>query len=196
MPEIGVWNLTGIFGGLISAFVVFYVQRRQRIARGRGTLVSTVAFAALVAYIWTPFGFPNSSWGHAPIGTEAVRLIPIVDFDPALLKTPWLSMQLLIGGATYLLANLALYGDARRSLFVTVGIMAVGLEVSQGLENLVSGVVPQYRVDIHDIITRALGAAIVYAAMKLFGALWRWRVPVRSDVVGIAGFVDSIARRN
>jgi len=31
--------------------------------------------------------------------------------------------------------------------------------------------------------------------MKVFGAIWRWRVPVRMGMHGVLGFIDSLARR-
>ncbi len=43
------WDWTGVFGGLISFAVVLYVQRTQRIRQSRGTTVSMIAFAGLVA---------------------------------------------------------------------------------------------------------------------------------------------------
>lgn len=195
MFDAGALDWTGIFGGLTSFLVVFYVQSRQRIIKSRGTQISTIAFAVLVAYIWAPFGFPNSEWARAPLGTDMIRLIPFIQFDPALLKTAWLPMQILIGGATYFLATLALYGDARRALIAVIGIMALGLEASQAATNLLSGLIPPYRVDIHDILTRALGAFFVFLLMKGAAAVWRWRVGVRSRQYGILGFIDSVARR-
>ena len=187
------WN--GLFGGLISFLVVLYVQRQQRVIKSRGTQISAIAFAALVAYIWAPFGFPNSEWARAPLGTDAIRLIPFIQFDPLLLKTAWLPMQILIGGTTYFLATLALYGDARRALIAVIGIMAIGLELSQAATNLLSGTTPPYRVDIHDVLTRALGALFAYFLMKGVASVWRWRVSVRSRQYGVLGFIDSVARR-
>jgi len=195
MFDVGALDWNGIFGGLISFYVVFYVQQQQRLMRTRGTRLSAIAFAALVAYIWAPFGFPNSEWARAPLGTDVIRLIPLVQFDPALLNTAWLPMQILIGGTTFLLATLALYGDARRALIAVIGIMAIGLEVSQAAANALSGLIPPYRVDIHDILTRALGAFIAYLLMKVVAAVWRWRVGVRSRQYGFLGFLDSVARR-
>jgi hypothetical protein len=195
MFDVGALDWNGVFGGLISFLVVVYVQRQQRLIKTRGTQVSTIAFAALVAYIWAPFGFPNSEWARAPLGTEAIRLIPIAQFDPALLKTAWLPMQILIGGATQFLATLALYGDARRALSAVIGIMAIGLELSQAATNFLSGTTPPYRVDIHDVLTRALGALIAFVLMKGVASAWRWRVKVRTRQYGLLGFVDSVARR-
>ena len=126
MFDVGALDWIGILGGLTSLLVVFYLQGHQRIIKSRGTQISTIAFALLVAYIWAPFGFPNSEWARAPLGTDVVRIIPFIQFDPALLKTAWLPMQILIGGTTYFLAALALYGDARRALFAVIGIMAIG----------------------------------------------------------------------
>ena len=195
MFDVGALDWTGIFGGLTSFLVVFYVQGRQRIIKSRGTQISTIAFALLVAYIWAPFGFPNSEWARAPLGTDVIRLIPLVQFDSALLQTAWLPMQILIGGTTYFLATLALYGDARRALIAVIGIMALGLEVSQAAANLLSGLVPPYRVDIHDILTRGLGAFFAFLLMKGVATVWRWRVGVHSRQYGILGFIDSVARR-
>lgn len=189
------WDWTGVLGGLISFAVVLYVQRRQRIRQSRGTTVSTLAFAGLVAYVWAPIGFPNSDWSRAPLGTEVIRLIPIVNFDPALLQTQWLVIQVGMGAATFLLATLALYGDARRAAFVVLGIMAVGLEISQALSNHFSNLVPPYRVDVHDIMARATGALAMYLALKLIGALWRRFVRPSFEKRGIIGFIDGVTRR-
>lgn len=189
------WDWTGVLGGLISFAVVLYVQRRQRIRQSRGTTVSTLAFAGLVAYVWAPIGFPNSDWSRAPLGTEVIRLIPIVNFDPALLQTQWLVIQVGMGAATYLLATLALYGDARRAAFVVLGIMAVGLEISQALSNHFSNLVPPYRVDVHDVMARATGALAMYLALKLIGALWRRFVRPSFEKRGIIGYIDGVTRR-
>jgi len=189
------WDWTGVLGGLISFVVVLYVQRRQRIRQSRGTTVSTLAFAGLVAYVWAPIGFPNSDWSRAPLGTEVIRLIPIVNFDPALLQTQWLVIQVGMGAATFLLATLALYGDARRAAFAVIGIMAVGLEISQALSNHFSNLVPPYRVDVHDVMARATGALAMYLALKLIGALWRRFVRPSFEKRGIIGFIDGVTRR-
>lgn len=189
------WDWTGVLGGLISFAVVLYVQRRQRIRQSRGTTVSTLAFAGLVAYVWAPIGFPNSDWSRAPLGTEVIRLLPIVNFDPALLQTQWLLVQVGMGAATFLLATLALYGDARRAAFAVIGIMAVGLEISQALSNHFSNLVPPYRVDVHDVMARATGALAMYLALKLIGALWRRFVRPSFEKRGIIGFIDGVTRR-
>ncbi|MFM9166191.1 MAG: hypothetical protein ACKOQO_05205 [Candidatus Limnocylindrus sp.] len=189
------WDWTGVLGGLISFAVVLYVQRRQRIRQTRGTTVSTLAFAGLVAYVWAPIGFPNSDWSRAPLGTEVIRLIPIVNFDPALLQTQWLVIQVGMGAATFLLATLALYGDARRAAFVVLGIMSVGLEISQVLSNHFSNLMPPYRVDVHDVMARATGALAMYLALKLIGALWRRFVRPSFEKRGIIGFIDGVTRR-
>ena len=195
MFNVGTLDWMGIFGGLTSFLVIVYVQRQQRIIKSRGTELSTIAFAILVTYIWAPIGFPNSEWARAPLGTDVIRLIPFIQFDPALLKTAWLPMQILIGGATYFLAALALYGDARRALIAVLGIMALGLEISQAATNVLSGPIPPFRVDIHDILSRGLGAFFAFLLMKGVATVWRWRVGVRSRQYGIRGFIDSVARR-
>ena len=189
------WDWTGLFGGLISFAVVLYVQRTQRIRSTRGTAVSMIAFAALVAYVWAPIGFPNSDWSRAPLGTDVIRLIPIVNFDPALLQTQWLLVQVGMGAATFFLATLALYGDARRAAFAVIGIMAVGLEISQGLSNYFSNPVPPYRVDVHDVLARAAGALATYVLLKILGAAWRLWVRPSFAKSGLIGFIDGVTRR-
>ena len=189
------WDWTGLFGGLISFAVVLYVQRTQRIRSTRGTTVSMIAFAALVAYVWAPIGFPNSDWSRAPLGTDVIRLIPIVNFDPGLLQTQWLLVQVGMGAATFFLATLALYGDARRAAFAVLGIMAVGLEISQALSNYFSNPVPPYRVDVHDVLARAAGALATYVLLKILGAAWRLWVRPSFAKSGIIGFIDGVTRR-
>ena len=189
------WDWTGIIGGLISFLVVLFVQQSQRIYRSRGTTISTIAFAALVAYVWAPFGFPNSDWSRAPLGSDVIRLIPFVNFDPALLQTQWLLMQVSMGAATFLLATLALYGDARRAAFAVIGIMAVGLEISQGFANYFSSPVPPYRIDVHDIMARAAGALAIYFVLKVAAAIWRVRVSPTPRKGSLFGFIDGVTRR-
>ena len=154
-----------------------------------------IAFAGLVAYVWAPIGFPNSDWSRAPLGSDVIRLIPFVNFDPGLLQTQWLLVQVGMGAATFLLATLALYGDARRAALAAIGIMAVGLEISQALSNYFSNLVPPYRVDIHDVLARATGALAAYALLKLLGAVWRLSVRPSFAKSGIAGFIDGVTRR-
>ena len=189
------WDWTGIIGGLISFLVVLFVQQSQRIYRSRGTTVSTIAFAALVAYVWAPFGFPNSDWSRAPLGSDVIRLIPFADFDPALLQTGWLVMQLGMGASTFLLATLALYGDARRAAFAVIGIVALGLEVSQGFANYFSSPVPPYRIDVHDIMARAAGALAIYFVLKVAAAIWRVRISPTPRKSSLFGFIDGVTRR-
>jgi len=189
------WDWTGIIGGLVSFLVVLFVQQSQRIYRSRGTTVSTIAFAALVAYIWAPFGFPNSDWSRAPLGSDVIRLIPFADFDPALLQTRWLLVQLGMGASTFLLATLALYGDARRAAFAVIGIMAVGIEISQGFSNYLSSPVPPYRIDVHDIMARAAGALAIYFVLKVAAAIWRVRVNPALRKGSLLGFIDGVTRR-
>jgi hypothetical protein len=189
------WDWTGIIGGAVSFLVVLFVQRSQRIYQSRGTTVSTIAFAALVAYVWAPFGFPNSDWSRAPLGSDVIRLIPFADFDPNLLQTQWLMVQLSMGAATFFLATLALYGDARRAAFAIIGIMAVGLEISQGFANYFSSPVPPYRIDVHDIMARAAGALAIYFVLKVAAAIWRLRVNPTLRKGSLLGFIDGVTRR-
>lgn len=195
MISLATWDWNGIIGGIVSFLVVLYVQRRHRINKSRLTSGATIAFAALVAYIWAPIGFPNSDWSRAPIGSDVVRLIPIVNFDPALLQTQWLPMQVYIGASTFLLATIALYGDSRRAAFAVIGIMAFGLEVSQAASNYFTSITPPYRVDIHDILARGLGAFVGFAVLRTFAALWRLVLRPRVNDQTTWGKIDTLIRR-
>jgi hypothetical protein len=188
-------DFSGLLGGVWALAVIVYVQGRQRILKNWYTQTATVAFAVLVAYIWAPFGFPNSDWSRAPIGSDVVRLIPGLQFDPTLLDTNWLPVQVAIGASVYFLALIALFGDARRANIAVIILMGVGLELSQALSNILVSPIPPYRIDIHDVLVRSLGALVTYAGFSIVAALYRWKVPARGQRYGLAGFVDALIRR-
>jgi hypothetical protein len=188
-------DFTGLIAGISGIVAIAYIQRRQGILKNWYTQSATVAFAFLVAYIWAPFGFPNSDWSRAPIGSDVVRLIPGLQFDPNLLNTNWLPAQVSIGASTYLLALIALFGDARRASIAVILLMGVGLELSQAITNVLVGPIPPYRIDIHDVLVRTLGAVVTYAGFSIVAALYQWKVPARGQRYGFAGFVDALIRR-
>lgn len=188
-------DLTGLFGGISGIVVIAYIQNRQGILKNYYTQIATVAFAFLVAYIWAPFGFPNSDWSRAPIGSDVIRLIPGLQFDSNLLDTNWLPMQVAIGASTYFLALVALFGDARRAYIAVIILMGIGLELSQALSNVLLSPIPPYRIDIHDVLVRSLGALVMYVCVSITAALYRWRVPARGQRYGFIGFTDALIRR-
>lgn len=188
-------DVTGILGGISALVAIVYVQGQQRVLKNWYTQSATVAFAFLVAYIWAPFGFPNSDWSRAPFGSEVLRLVPGLQFDPNLLNTNWLPIQVAIGASTYFLALIALFGDARRANIAVIVLMGIGLELSQALSNLVVNPIPPYRIDIHDVIVRSLGALVTYAGFSFTAGLYRWKMPPRGQRYGLAGFVDALIRR-
>lgn len=188
-------DLTGLLGGISGLVAIAYIQRQQRVIKNWYTQSATVAFAFLVAYIWAPFGFPNSDWSRAPIGSDVVRLIPRLQFDPNLLNTNWLPMQVAIGASTYFLALIALFGDARRANIAVILLMGVGLELSQALTNILVNPIPPYRIDVHDVLVRSLGALVTYSGFSVVAAFYRWRVPPRGQRYGVVGFVDALIRR-
>ena len=188
-------DLSGLLGGVSGIVAIAYVQNRQGILKNWYTQITTVAFAFLVAYIWAPFGFPNSEWSRAPIGSDVVRLIPGLQFDPNLLSTNWLPIQVAIGASTYFLALIALFGDARRANITVIILMGIGLELSQALSNILVSPIPPYRIDIHDVLVRSLGALVTYVGFSITAALYRWRVPSRGQRYGFFGFTDALIRR-
>jgi hypothetical protein len=188
-------DLTGLLGGISGLVAIAYVQGQQRVIKNWYTQIATVAFAFLVAYIWAPFGFPTSDWSRAPIGSDVVRLIPGLQFDPNLLNTNWLPVQVAIGASAYFLALIALFGDARRANIAVILLMGVGLELSQALTNIVVSPIPPYRIDIHDVLVRALGVVITFFIFSVGAALYRWKVPPRGQRYGLVGFADALIRR-
>jgi len=188
-------DFTGILGGVWALVAIVYVQSRQRVLRNWYTQTATVAFAVLVSYIWAPFGFPNSDWSRAPLGTDVIRLVPGLQFDPGLLDTNWLPVQVAIGASAYFLALIALFGDARRANVTVILIMGVGLELSQALTNIVVGPIPPYRIDIHDVLVRALGVLLTYGLFSLGASVYRWKVAPRPARRGLAEFLDALIRR-
>jgi hypothetical protein len=193
---------SGVLAAVFALLSVLYVQQRQKISANRFSQGATVVYALFIGYVFAPFGFPNSEWSRAPLGTDVVRLIPGVNFDPALLETNWLPMQLLMGGVAYALCLAALYGDARRSNFVVIVILALGIEVSQSISNLVLGIIPPYRVDIHDILARSGGVLAVYIVASIIAGLYRWLWPIRWTPKMVPGrpesflaFLDTLIRR-
>jgi hypothetical protein len=188
-------DVTGILGGIGALVAIVYVQGQQRVLKNWYTQTATVAFAVLVAYIWAPFGFPNSDWSRAPIGSDVVRLIPGLQFDPNLLNTNWLPVQVAIGASAYFLAIIALFGDARRANIAVILLMGVGLELSQALTNIAVSPIPPYRIDIHDVLVRALGVLITFSIVSVGAALYRWKVPARGQRYGLVGFADALIRR-
>ncbi|MEY3472193.1 MAG: hypothetical protein RLY63_868 [Chloroflexota bacterium] len=195
-------DFTGLFAGISGLVAVIYIQGRQGILKNKYTQSATVAFAFLVAYIWAPFGFPNSEWSRAPIGSDVVRLIPGLQFDPDLLKTNWLPMQIAIGSSTYFLALIALFGDARRANIAVILLMSVGLELSQALTNALVSPIPPYRIDIHDILARSVGVLVTYLGFSIVSAVYRWLWPLRWAPKMVPGkpekflaFLDTLIRR-
>ena len=195
MFSVGGLDLTGLLGGISGLVAIAYVQGRQRVIKNWYTQIATVAFAFLVAYIWAPFGFPNSDWSRAPIGSDVVRLIPGLKFDPNLLNSAWLPVQVAIGASAYFLAIIALFGDARRANIAVILLMGVGLELSQALTNIVVRPLPPYRIDIHDLLVRTLGVLIMFSIFSVGAALYRWKVPARGQRYGLVGFADALIRR-
>jgi hypothetical protein len=206
MPRINVsfdgFEPSGVLAAIFALLSVLYVQRRQGISANRFSQGATVVYALFIGYVFAPVGFPNSEWSRAPLGTDVVRLIPGVNFDPALLETNWLPMQLLMSGVAYALCLVALYGDAMRANFVVIVILALGIEVSQAISNLVLNMIPPYRVDIHDILARSAGVLIVWVVASISAGLYRWLWPIRWTPKMIPGrpesllaFLDTLIRR-
>ena len=109
----------------------------------------------------------NTEYASVPLGGEVLRLIPLVQFDPSLLQTSWLPDQFFLGWVNLLVAAFAFPDRLRNAVIATVVFSGIGLELNQAGVNA-SGILPQYRIDIHDVLVRSAGA--IAAAFLLLRA--------------------------
>ena len=165
-------ELTGFWLLLIPASAVLLaVVTLPRFSTLRAD--SQLSFIALLIFFGLQLlsiGFTSAPYVFAPSGSEVVRLIPILQFDPHLLQTRWLVDQTSLGLFDFLVAALAFPGRIRAPLVATILLVGVGMELNQAAVNA-RGIVPAYRIDIHDVLVRSLGALIGAVALL---RLRRW----------------------
>jgi len=121
----------------LAAFLIFYVA----------TNVGPVAEAIRA----------GNDYQRAIPGEEVIRLIPFLQLDTRLILTSWIPDQLLIGFTTFLPALILLKLRLRTTFWIIFVAVALGVEINEGWANM-SGIAPPFRIDIHDVALRGLGA--------------------------------------
>jgi hypothetical protein len=152
---LAVWMVLLPIAALLTPFVVLprFAELRDR------QEVRLAAAVGLVAVLYTSNTFSVAGYTRAAMGTEAIRLIPLLQFDSTLLATTWIPDQLMIG-VTYMLFMSAIFSrNLRNAFWATFVLFGVGIESNQALANM-SGITPPFRIDIHDIAMRTAGIAL------------------------------------
>jgi hypothetical protein len=152
---ISVWMVLVPIAALLTPFVLLprFAELRDR------QEVRLAAAAGLVAVLYISNTFSVASYTRAAMGTEAIRLIPLLQFDSTLLATTWIPDQLMIG-ATYMLFMSVIFSrNLRNAFWATFVLFGVGIEWNQALANM-SGITPPFRIDAHDIAMRTAGIAL------------------------------------
>ena len=143
---------------LVMGVLLCYTTTR---VRGRGQLVALAMF--LLVYAATNIG-PLASvlrlgneYQRAAVNEEVIRLIPFLQLDTRLILTAWIPDQLLIGFTAFLPVLIALQLRLRTTFWIVFFGVAVGVELNESWANM-SGITPPFRIDIHDVALRGLGA--------------------------------------
>jgi len=157
---------TGWLGTTFATVVMLLLVAHPRLAPYRRQLPYRIAaLAILIVVELVPNNAVLTAYKRAELGTEVVRLIPILQFDPNLLTTSWLPDQISTGALNLLLASVVLSVNLRVAALWSVLAFGVGIEVNQAWANM-SGITPPFRIDIHDVAARSAGVAV--AALALY----------------------------
>ena len=152
---ISVWMVLVPIAALLTPFVLppRFAELRDR------QEVRLAAAAGLVAVLYITNTFSVAGYTRAAMGTEAIRLIPLLQFDSTLLATTWIPDQLMIGTTYMLFMSVIFSRNLRNAFWATFVLFGVGIECNQALANM-SGITPPFRIDIHDIAIRTTGIAL------------------------------------
>ena len=158
---------------LIVYVMALLLQYTTTVRRRRAQVGGLVTF--LLIYASTNVG-PiaaairiGNDYQRAAQGEEAIRLIPFLQLDTRLILTPWIPDQLLIGFTAILPVLIFFQQRLRTTFWIVFAAVAVGVEINEGWANM-SGITPPFRIDIHDVALRGLGAlaatALVYRSRQ------------------------------
>ncbi len=152
---LAVWILLVPIAALLTPFVVLprFVALRDR------QEVRIAAAGGLMAVLYVTNAFSVTGYTRAAVGGEVIRLIPLLQFDSALLTTTWIPDQLMIGVTSMLFISVVFSRNLRNASLYTLILIGVGIESNQALANM-SGITPPFRIDIHDVAMRAAGIAL------------------------------------
>jgi len=153
----------------MSLLLRYTTTVRRRRAQVGGLVTFLLIYAATnVGPIAAAIRIGNEYQRAAP-GDEAIRLIPILQLDTRLVLTSWTLDQLLIGFTAVLPVLIIFQQRLRTTFWIVFAAVAVGVEINEGWANM-SGITPPFRIDIHDVALRGLGAlaatVVVYQAQQ------------------------------
>lgn len=156
----------GWIGTAALAVVILLLAAHPRLAsyrRDRTFRIAAIVFLLFVQLV------ANSSvavdYKRAELGTDVVRLIPLVQFDANLLTTSWLPEQITMAAVDLLLLAIALPLSLRQVALWSTLIFGIGIEANQAWANM-SGITPSFRIDIHDVAARAVGIGLAAIALR------------------------------
>ncbi|MEI6156530.1 MAG: arginine deiminase-related protein [bacterium] len=156
----------GWLGTTFATVVMLLLVAHPRFAPYRRQLPYRIAALAFLIVVEL---FSNNAvitnYQRADLGTDVVRLIPILQFDPNLLTTSWLPDQISMGALDLLLLSVILSANLRVAALWSVLAFGVGIEVNQAWANM-SGITPPFRIDIHDVAVRSVGIAVAALALR------------------------------
>ncbi len=152
---LSVWMVLVPIAALLIPFVVLprFVTLRDR----QGVRIAAAGGLMVVLYVTNAFSV--TGYTRAAVGGEVIRLIPLLQFDSALLTTTWIPDQLLIGVTSMLFMSVVFSRNLRNASLYTLILIGVGIESNQALANM-SGITPPFRIDIHDVAMRAAGISL------------------------------------
>jgi glycopeptide antibiotics resistance protein len=152
---LAVWMVLVPIAALLTPFVVLprfaALRDRQevRVAGGIG-----LAAVLLLTNYFSVIGYTR-----AITGEEVIRLIPLLQFDSALLTTTWIPDQLLLGATGFLFMAVTFSRNLRNAFWYSLIPFAIGIEINQAMSNM-SGITPPFRIDIHDVAIRTAGIGL------------------------------------
>jgi len=123
------------------------------------------AIALLIVVEVTANNSIGADYKRVSAGTDVVRLIPIIQFEPGLLATSWLPDQISMGALDLLAIALAFGISLRQLTLWAVLIFAIGIEANQAWANM-SGITPPFRIDVHDALARGVGIVLAAFAIR------------------------------
>ena len=156
----------GWIGSTIVAAVLLLLAAHPRLAPYRRELPYRVAALALLLLVQlTANNTGGADYKRTELGTEVVRLIPLLQFDANLLTTTWLPDQLSMAAVDFLLLTIIFPLNIRQLALWAALFFGVGIEVNQAWANM-SGITPPFRIDIHDVMVRTAGIALAAVALR------------------------------
>ena len=149
------WMVLVPIAALLTPFVALprFAELRDR------QNVRVAAAVGLVAVLYVTSTFSVADYTRAAVGENVIRLIPLLQFDNALLATTWIPDQLMIGATYMLFVSVIFSRNLRNAFWATFVLFGIGIESNQALANM-SGITPPFRIDIHDVAMRAAGISL------------------------------------